>query len=72
MSTLAEIEEAADALPEQEKEQLFLFLAARLHSVRFSTAEIMEIREALTEAETEFDRGEGLSNAEMRRHFGLE
>jgi len=30
MSTLAEIESAAAALPEQEKEQLFLFLAARL------------------------------------------
>ena len=32
MSTLTEIEAAADALPEQEKEQLFLFLAARLRA----------------------------------------
>ena len=32
MSTLAEIEAAADALSEQEKEELFLFLAARLRS----------------------------------------
>ena len=32
MSTLAEIEAAAEALPEQEKEQLFLFLAARLRA----------------------------------------
>jgi hypothetical protein len=32
VSTLAEIEAAADALPEQEKEELFLFLAARLRS----------------------------------------
>lgn len=30
MSTLAEIESAADALPPQEKQELFLFLAARL------------------------------------------
>ena len=32
MSTLAEIEAAAENLPEQEKEQLFLFLAARLRA----------------------------------------
>jgi hypothetical protein len=32
MSTLAEIEAAADALPAQEKEELFLFLAARLRT----------------------------------------
>ena len=32
MSTLAEIEAAAETLPEQEKEQLFLFLAARLRA----------------------------------------
>jgi hypothetical protein len=30
MSTLAEIEKAADALPPEEKERLILFLAARL------------------------------------------
>jgi hypothetical protein len=32
MSTLAEIEAATEALPEWEKEQLFLFLAARLRA----------------------------------------
>ncbi len=32
MSTLAEIEAAAETLPEQEKEELFLFLAARLRA----------------------------------------
>ena len=32
MSTLAEIEAAVDALPEEQKEELFLFLAARLRS----------------------------------------
>ncbi len=30
MSTLAEIEEAADALPAEQKQELLLFLAARL------------------------------------------
>lgn len=30
MSTLAEIESAADALPPEQKQELFLFLAARL------------------------------------------
>ena len=32
MSTLAEIEAAADALPRDEKQQLLLFLAARLRA----------------------------------------
>ena len=30
MSTLAEIEAAADSLPSEQKQELFLFLAARL------------------------------------------
>jgi hypothetical protein len=32
MSTLAEIEAAADALPEEDKQRLLLFLAARLRA----------------------------------------
>jgi len=32
MSTLAEIEAAADSLPPEQKQELFLFLAARLRS----------------------------------------
>ena len=32
MSTLAEIEAAADALPPEEKQELFLFIAARLRA----------------------------------------
>ena len=32
MSTLAEIEAAADALPAEEKQELILFLAARLRA----------------------------------------
>jgi hypothetical protein len=32
MSTLAEIEAAADSLPPEQKQELFLFLAARLRA----------------------------------------
>ena len=32
MSTLAEIEQAADALPPEQKQELMLFLAARLRA----------------------------------------
>lgn len=32
MSTLAEIESAADALPPEQKQELFLFLATRLRA----------------------------------------
>jgi hypothetical protein len=32
MSTLAEIEAAADALPQQQQEELFLYLAVRLRA----------------------------------------
>lgn len=41
MSTLAEIENAADALPPEQQQELLLFLAARLRSQR---AEIPEPR----------------------------
>jgi hypothetical protein len=42
MSTLAEIEGAADKLPPEQKEQLFLFLAARL---RIGTGQLPAPRE---------------------------
>ena len=42
MSTLAEIEAAADALPREQKEELFLFLAARLGA---GTVELVPPRE---------------------------
>ena len=42
MSTLAEIEAAADALPAEQKQELFLFLATRLRS---SGAKLPEPRE---------------------------
>lgn len=50
MSTLAELEVAADSLPPQEKQELFLFLASRLRATnghlpeprQFSTEQIAE------------------------------
>ena len=44
---------------------------AEMLAARFSADERAEIRSALAEAETELDRGEGLSGDEVRRHFGL-
>ena len=44
---------------------------AEMLADQFSTEETSEIRDALSEAETEFARGEGFSEDEMRRHFGL-
>ena len=41
-------------------------------SARFPAEEVSEIREALAEAEAEFERGEGISAEEMRRRFGLQ
>lgn len=38
----------------------------------FSSSEREEIASALAEAEAEFERNEGLSGEEMRRHFGLD
>jgi hypothetical protein len=48
MSTLAEIEAAADGLPPEEKQELILFLAAQL---RAETGEVSRPRRLLTEAQ---------------------
>jgi hypothetical protein len=45
---------------------------AKMLADHFSTAETSEIRQALSEAEVEFARGEGVSEDEMRRHFRLQ
>ena len=60
MSTLAEIEAAADALPRQQKEELFLFLAGRLRAggelpePRQFTED--QMRQWIIDDETEMDR----------------
>ena len=45
---------------------------AEMVSARFSEGETAEIREALSEAESELARGEGFTSGEMRSHFGLQ
>ena len=44
---------------------------AEMLAARFSGEETSVIREALTEAEEEFARGDVLREADVRRHFGL-
>jgi hypothetical protein len=44
---------------------------AELITAKFSSEEVSEIREALTGAEAEFARGEGLSSEEIRKQLGL-
>ncbi len=44
MSTLAEIEAAAEALPPEQKVELFHFLAARLGAQRTAVPEILQLK----------------------------
>ncbi len=58
MSTLMEIEAAADSLPVEQKEQLLLFLATRLRVARATAPELHELsRDVIAEwiAEDEAD-----------------
>ena len=69
--TAEEVIKAVAGMPSEEWLKIQAGIA-QLLAARFSQAETAEITEALGEAEAEFDRGEGLSGDEMRRHFGLE
>ena len=44
---------------------------AEMFAARISTDEVSEIRQALAEADAEFERAEVLSGAEVRRQLGL-
>ena len=44
---------------------------AEMLAGRFSAGEREEIRQALAEAEAQFARGEALSDADVRKHFGV-
>ena len=44
---------------------------AEMLAARFSSEETSVIREALSEAEAEFARGDVLREGDVRRHFGL-
>lgn len=68
--TAKEILESVAAMPAADWMEIQSGIAEML-AARFSAGEIAEVREALSEAEAELDRGEGLSGDEMRRNFGL-
>ena len=61
MSTLAEIEAAADALPVEQKQELLLFLAARLRAQGAALPEPREFSREQIESWIEEDQ------ADMRR-----
>ena len=44
---------------------------AEMFAARFSPEEVSEIRDALSEADLEFDRGETLTSTELRSRLGL-
>ena len=69
--TTKEVLETVATMPAEEWMKIQSGIAEML-ATRFSAEETSEIREALTEAEVEFARGEGLSGEEMRRRFGLQ
>ena len=68
--TAKEVLETVASMPSEDCLEIQTGIAELL-AARFSGDETAGIREALTEAEAEFARGEGLSSDEMRRHFGL-
>lgn len=69
--TTKEVLETVSAMPSEEWMKIQSGIAEML-AARFSAEETSEIREALTEAEAEFARGEGIGSEEMRRRFGLQ
>ncbi len=58
------------AMPSEEWMKIQTGIAEML-AARFSSEETSVIREALSEAEAEFVRGEVLREDDVRRHFGL-
>ncbi len=69
--TTKEVLETVATMPTEEWMKIQSGIAEML-AMRFSAEEASEIREALTEAETEFARGEGITGQEMRRRLGLQ
>jgi hypothetical protein len=68
--TAQEVIKAVAALPEEDWMKIQSGIAD-LITARFSSGEIAQIREALTESEAEYERGEGLSGKEVRKQLGL-
>ncbi len=65
-----EVLAAVAALPSEEWMKIQTGIAEML-AARFSSDETLVIREALSEAEAEFARGDVLREVDVRRHFGL-
>ena len=66
--TTQEVLETVAAMPSEEWMKIQSGIAEMV-AARFSAEETSEIREALAEAEAEFERGEGIGSEEMRRRF---
>ena len=69
MSLQELLKEAADLSPEDLLE--LQCGIAELMVSRFSPDEIAEINRTLDNADAEFERGEGISSAEVRKQLGL-
>ncbi len=68
--TTQEVIQTVATMPQEEWVKIQRGIAD-LIAAKFSIGEIAEIREALAEAEAEFERGEGLSGTELRKQLGL-
>jgi hypothetical protein len=68
--TAKEVLETVAAMPAEDWVEIQSGIAEMLAN-QLSVAETSEIYHALSEAEAEFSRGEGISEGEMRRHFHL-
>jgi len=69
--TVKEVLETLASMPSEDCLEIQKGINALL-AARYPDGETAEIRDALAEAEAEFARGEGVSAADMRRHFGLQ
>ena len=68
--TAQEVIKTVAAMPEEDWMKIQCGIA-ELITAKFSTEEIADIRNALAEAEAEFERGEGLSSEAVRKHLGI-
>lgn len=68
--TAKEVLENVAAMPAEDWMEIQAGIA-EMFAARFSDGEVAEIRDALDQAEAEFERGQGFDSREMRSHFGL-
>ncbi len=68
--TAAEVIETVAAMPREDCLKIQAGIA-EIFASRFSPEEVADIRDALTEADAEFERGEGLTSAEVHAKLGL-